>query len=359
MRLQSLHAAVFAAALALPAAAQDVDFSGQTIEFIVPYGPGGGSSTHARAIAPLLEQELPGNPTIVITNVEGGGSIRGLNQFTQTAEPDGLTIAALGTGSYFAPLLGDPTVEYPLSEFRPILASPYGLVAYGRADAGFTGDSLADVQLLQDNTFVHVGDGPAKADMPVMYCYDLLGVDVRGVWGTSRGESRQAFERGESQVNYDNLAGWESELKPMMDEGLMVPIFTMGYLNEAGELERDPTLPNTPHCMELYEMVHGEPLTGVEREVWDAMFAIRMSTAKTIVLPPGTPDDILATYQAAMERVVNRPEMEDPTLQLELGGYPQAVGEAAIRGHRQASVISDEARAALLQWLADTHSMTF
>src|SRR3546814_15021270 len=73
----------------------------RTIEFIVPYGPGGGSSLHARLIASLLEQELPGGPTIVIRNVEGGGSVRGLNRFAKRAKPDGMTIAALGTSSYF------------------------------------------------------------------------------------------------------------------------------------------------------------------------------------------------------------------------------------------------------------------
>jgi len=352
--------AIGLAMFGVPAVAQeDVDFTGQTIQFIVPYGPGGGSSTHAFAIAPLLALELPGNPTIIIENVEGGGSVRGLNLFHQNAEPDGLTIAALGTGSYFSPLLGAATVEYPLHEFRPILASPYGLVAYGRTDAGFTGDPEADVQLLRDNTFVHIGDGPASADMPVMYCYDLLDVRVNAVWGTSRGESRQAFERGESQVNYDNLAGWNETLQPMMDAGVMVPIFSMGYQNAEGELLRDPTLPDTPHCMELYEMTHGSELTGPRREVWDALFAIRMTTAKTIVLPAGTPDDVFGTYQRAMERVVARPEMDDPVLQLELGGYPQAVGEAAVLGHRQASVMSDEARAELLTWLDEVWDVRF
>src|SRR5690554_2162418 len=104
--------------LVVPATAEEVDFSGKTITFIVPYGPGGGSSTHARAIASLLEKELPGNPTIVIENIEGGGSVRGLNIFHQTAKPDGLTIAGLGTGSFFSHMLGAATVNYPLEEFR-------------------------------------------------------------------------------------------------------------------------------------------------------------------------------------------------------------------------------------------------
>lgn len=360
MKLRSMMMALTAmSVVAGHAMAEDVDFTGKTIKFIVPYGPGGGSSTHAFAIAPLLAQELPGKPTIVIENVEGGGSVRGLNLFHQTAKPDGLTIAALATGSYFSPMLGAPTVKYPINEFRPILASPYGLVAYGRSDAGFTEDPLKNVELLRANTFVHIGDGVASADMPVMYCYDLLDVEIQGIWGTSRGDSRQAFMRGESQVNYDNLAGWNDTLLPMVDDGTMVPIFTMGYQDENGDVLRDPTLPDTPHCLELYEMVNGEELTGTRKEVWDALFAIRMNTAKTIVLPAGTTDDIFETYARAMERVVERPEMDDPLLQLELGGYPQLIGAAAERGHRQSSVMSPEAKAELMRWLDEVWDMTF
>lgn len=359
--MKPLHTTVAVAALLAmtgPALAE-VDFSGQTIELIVPYGPGGGSSTHARAIAPLLEQELPGNPSIVIQNIEGGGSVRGLNQFHARAAPDGLTIAALGTGSYYQPMLGSPAVEYPLEEFRVFLASPFGLVAYGRTDYGFGEDALANVELLQSRGAVHVGDGPQNADMPVMYCYDLLDIPIRGVWGTSRGESRQAFMRGESQVNYDNLAGWHGTLEPMLDEGIMVPLFTMGYLTEDGTVERDPILPDTPTCMELYEMVHGEELTGVRREVYDAMFSIRMAVAKALVLPVGTPDEIFETYQDAMARVIRRPEMDNPVLQLELGGYPQIVGDEAIRQHRQAASIRPEARQELLRWLEEVWEVSF
>lgn len=354
MRLGMTAAALICATgLTAPVQAQEFDFSGQTIELIVPFGPGGGSSVHARLFAPLLEQELPGNPTIVIRNIEGGGSVRGINQFAQRAQPDGLTLASLGIGTYYAYMLGVPTVEYPLPDFIPILASPFGLLTYGRVDYGLTGDPVSDIQHLRDNPPVYVGDNPTGSDMPAVYCFDLLGIPVQAVWGVSRGESRQAFMRGESQVNLDNLASWESDLAPMIEDGIMVPIFTMGFLEESGEFGRDPTRPETPTCPELYELINGEPLTGVEREAYDAMYAVRMSVAKTFVLPPGTPDEIVATYQAAMERVIARPELEEPVAQLELGGYPQLTGQAAIDGHLTASVLSQEAERYLFDYLLD------
>jgi len=336
------------------ALAQEVDFSGQTIELIVPYGEGGGSSVHARLLAPLLEQELPGKPTIVIRNIEGGGSVRGINEFAARAKPDGLTIASLGTGTYYSYILGEPTVKYPLPDFIPFLTSPYGVLAYGRTDFGLNGDPEHDIKHLQENTAVFVGDSPADADMPVLYCFDLLNIKLNGVFGTSRGESRQALMRGESQVNYDNMASWNEDIKPLVEDGTLVTLFTMGFRQEDGSVGRDPTLPETATCPELYEMTHGKPLEGVQREVYDAMFAIRMATAKTFVLPAGTPENIVKTYQEAMKRVVARPELKEPGAQLELGGYPQGTGEQAIKEHHTASVMSKEALAELKGWLKET-----
>lgn len=341
------------AAMVGSAYAQDVDFSGQTIEFTVPYGPGGGSTLHARIIAQLLEQELPGNPTIIIQNVEGGGSVRGLNQFTQRAQPDGLHIAALGTGSYFQYMLENPNVQYPLPDFIPVLTSPYGLIATGRTDYGLTNDPENNLALLLEGRHTYMGDAATGADMPVLYCFDLLGIELNGVFGVPRNEARMALLRGEGNVNYDNMASWPESIEPYVEDGTLVPLFTFGYLTEEGVVERDQTVPDVPTCMELYEMVHGEPLEGVQREVYDAMFAVRMATAKAIVLPPGTPDDIVRTYQEAMERVVARPELDDPVIQVELGGYPQGTGETAIRLHEQAAVMSDEAKEELQRWLRE------
>lgn len=46
-------------AVGTPAAAE-VSFEGKTIEWIIPFSPGGGSDTWARFNAPLLSKYLPG-----------------------------------------------------------------------------------------------------------------------------------------------------------------------------------------------------------------------------------------------------------------------------------------------------------
>ena len=91
---------------AMQAAAQDVSFAGKRIEVIVPFAPGGGSDVYIRALQPYLEKHLPGNPTNLVRNVPGGGSIPGANQFQERAKPDVLhaIVASASTVANFVDL---------------------------------------------------------------------------------------------------------------------------------------------------------------------------------------------------------------------------------------------------------------
>jgi tripartite-type tricarboxylate transporter receptor subunit TctC len=53
--------------------AQNASFAGKTIEWVIPFGVGGGSDVWARFNAPFLTKYLPGNPNVVVKNVPGGG----------------------------------------------------------------------------------------------------------------------------------------------------------------------------------------------------------------------------------------------------------------------------------------------
>ena len=64
-KLVSLVAAVFMFATNAGA----VDFSGKTVEWLIPFSPGGGSDKWSRFYAPMLSKALPGNPNVVVITV--------------------------------------------------------------------------------------------------------------------------------------------------------------------------------------------------------------------------------------------------------------------------------------------------
>ena len=63
----------------------NVDFSGKTITWVVPFKEGGGTSRFARFIQPFLTKYLPGNPDIQVMHIPGGGAIKGSNYFQKNA----------------------------------------------------------------------------------------------------------------------------------------------------------------------------------------------------------------------------------------------------------------------------------
>lgn len=325
------------------------DFAGKKITMIIPFEEGGGSTVHARFFVPLLEKALPGNPSILIRNIDGGGSVKGINYFADHAKPDGMMIAGTGSGTFFKYVLGEKTVKYNLPEFIPFLSSPFGVIVYARSETGVKGPE--DIKKLQGMPLIFAGSGPTAGDLPALLSFDLLGIKLKTVFGLDNAESRQAFNRGESNINYDNMASWSSKVLPMVKEGKAVPLFTYGFRGKGGKIVRDPQLPEIPTFFEVYQSIHGKELSGTERNVWLTLFNIRVTGSKMYVLPAGTPKDIVDTYNTAMEKVVTSDEFNSKQGQKILGGYPQTTGAEAVETLKEAAVMSPDESAWLKDWL--------
>ena len=112
-----------------PPAARAADFSGKTIEFVIPFPTAGGSDVGA-LLRPVPCPSRFRKPTVVVKNVPGGGSITGTNQFVQRAKPDGLSIIGTSGSTQLPYLLDDLRVRYELKELIPVLVSPTGGVVY-------------------------------------------------------------------------------------------------------------------------------------------------------------------------------------------------------------------------------------
>lgn len=339
------------------AMAQDVP---SQIEMIVPYNDGGGQAFYTRVIVPALAAELPGNPTIVTRFVQGAGSVVGINEFHARGEPDGSIIASLASGTFFNYVLGNEAVRYDLPAFRAILGSPFGVIIYGRTDYGLTGEPVADIARLADAPPFYGGDAATAGSLPLLLSLKLLGVKVRPVFGMSNAESRAGFERGEFQINFDNMAAYVATVEPQFEDGSAVPLFTYGY-EVNGEIVRDPIAPEIPTFLEVYEAVHGHELSGVEFDVWKTLFDIRVMASKMKVLPADTPDEIVQLYADAMERAVNSEAMQnDETAQQVLGPYKQVVGlEAANTLLQNAATMSDEQKDWLRNFLQTEYDVSF
>src|SRR6202008_4086166 len=81
-----------------PAAAQDF-YKGKTLTIVVGFTAGGGFDLNARALARHIGQHIPGNPTIVVQNLPGAGSLTSVRYLDTTAPKDGTVIDIFNFGN--------------------------------------------------------------------------------------------------------------------------------------------------------------------------------------------------------------------------------------------------------------------
>ncbi len=334
------------------------NFAGKTIEWIIPFGEGGGSDKWARFYAPLLAKQLPGNPNVVVKNVPGGGSTTGTNQFAQRAKPDGLTILGTSGSTQFPFLLEDKRVKYDYADWTTVLGTPTGGVVYVSPKTNVK--SLADINKLKGQKLVYASQGPTSLDLIPLLAFELLGLDVKAVFGfKGRGPGRLAFERGEVNIDYQTTSSYLKNVAPsLVEEGKAIPLFTWGGLDSRGRLVRDPTFPDLPHFAEVYEEMYGKKPSGVAFKAWKAFFAAGFPGQKMVFLPKGTSRDVVNTYRKAFANVVASDEFKSTSKKL-LGVYPQSTGKSAEKLKQVATKVDAESKAWIQNWLSTTYNVKF
>lgn len=106
---------------AAPAKSASGDFyNGKTIRIIVGFAAGGGFDTYSRVIGRHIGKFIPGNPSIVVENMTGAGSLIAANHVYNAAKPDGLTIGHFIGGLIMQQVMGGPGIQFDARKFELI-----------------------------------------------------------------------------------------------------------------------------------------------------------------------------------------------------------------------------------------------
>src|SRR5215469_7739643 len=92
-------------------------YKGKNVELYVGYSVGGAYDLYARTIARHLGKHIPGNPTVIVKNMEGGGSLRLANWLFRVAPKDGSVLGTIGRGTGFDPILGQQGAQFDGTKF--------------------------------------------------------------------------------------------------------------------------------------------------------------------------------------------------------------------------------------------------
>ncbi len=339
-----------AVSIALTAPAQAVDFSGKKVTLLVPYGEGGGSDTIARLFQPHLEKHLPGNPTVVVLNQPGGGGVKGSNKFDAAGPKDGTMLIVASSSGHLSFALGGTGVNFDETKWRGVMGLPRGAVIYTNAEqTGAMGkDPKADVAAMKKANVINGSKTPIAVELLDTTTMEMLGIDNKSVFGLSTSKQRQAFWRGEINLNNDGSGVYSQKVATAQEGAKATPLFTYGAPTEDGGFERDPDHMNLPTFPEFYEAAMGKKPSGTAFEVYKNLFAIKVALSKALALPAGTPQDIVDAWVTAMKKTYEDPSVKK-ALAKSFGGMKPTFGKATERALAEGLKISDESKA----WMND------
>jgi len=337
-------------------AADAVDLSGETVEFVIPFSESGGSARWANFYAPLLSEALPGNPTVVVKFRPGAGSTKGANWFQEQDTADGTLIFGTSGSTQFPYLLGDPRVRYEYNDWQVVLASGVGGVTYLPPDIAEKFDGDADD--LGDTNFIWGSQGATRLDLVANLAWKMLGMQVEPVFGMEgRGDGRLMFERGEANIDYQTSPAYLKSVVPMVEDGLAVPMMTWGGLDEGGNIIRDPNFPDIPTFKEVCEATAGCETSGESWDAWKAFFIAGFPAQKMVFLPGGAAPEVVAAYEKAFNDVIAREDFAEISAAT-VGVYPQMTGDAADKAKALATEVPDATKAFVVDWLAEDYGVT-
>jgi len=319
-----MYTAAFLFGLSTVATAE-TNFAGKRIELIVSSQAGGGGDVFARGVAERLGKALPGSPTIIIRNVPGGGTVTGANYFQKEAKPDGLTLfMSLSSHLLYSTFqAGAPQIQFDPKSWISVMGGPSGYVLSGSKVGGIT--TLQDLAAADKVTW----GLSSLLGVGLIYVLGLdnMGININPVFNVNGSDATLGFQRGEFKLDTESIAGHLRTTSPLVETGEVFPLMTVGQPGPDGTIVRDPALPNLPHLSEAYEILHGKPPSGEKYEIWKKLFGAMIVNSRGIVLPEGTPQEIVDTYSVALEKALTNPD--DPGLELLLGSGRQYFGKEA------------------------------
>lgn len=296
----------------------------EDIEFVVPFGTGGGTDVFARYMSPFLSENLEGSPDIQTVNITGGGSINGANEYVNMRDPDGYSILHTSASTHVPFFLDDPNVQYDLNELKPVAGLPTGGVVYVNPETGIEGPN--DIQDA-DQELIYAGISATGLDIVTLLAYEVLDMDVQSILGyDGRGPARVAFESGESNIDYQTTSAYLNDVQYLVDEGSAVPLFSLGQLDSNGEVVRDPAFEDMPSLKEFYEEAYGEEPSGEAWEAYKSFLGSSFTVQKVMWIHSDAPE---ASYEAltnATQQISEDEEFVENGGEI-LGGYELYYGK--------------------------------
>jgi tripartite-type tricarboxylate transporter receptor subunit TctC len=274
----------------------DEFYKGKTIRFVVGLAAGGGYDLSARTLGRHMGKHIPGNPTIVVENMTGAGSLIAANYTYNSAKPDGLFVGIWNSGYVLRQALGDKAMRFDARKFgwigAPTKGTPFCSIMAHTGLKSLKDIVAANRELKMGST----GPGSTYDDMPQIL-NRTIGTKfnvISGYEGTST--ILVAMRRKEVDGGCWTWESGRTTARPMLDakgDDKLIPFLIH-------RREPDPEVKDLPL---ISEVIKGEDNLAAYR-TWVGTYEFQ----RPFTVPPGTPKERLQLLRKGFAATMKDPE---------------------------------------------------
>ncbi len=303
--------AVIALASAVPAHAQSVEdfYRNRAITILVGFTAGGGYDLYARLLGRHMGRHVPGNPTIVVQNMPGAGSLKATQFVYSVAPKDGTVLATVSRGMVTEPLLNDAKFDATKLSWLGSITSETSVCATWHTSPVKTWPDM----FAREFTLGGSATG-ADPDTFALILRNLLGAKVKLVTGYPGGNDiNLAMERGE----VEGRCGWSwTSIKSQKTDWLRDRKISL--LAQFG-MEKNADLPDVPLVLE-------RATNDEQRQVLRLLIAGQF-VGRPFFAPPDLPNDRKGALRRAFDATMKDQEFlaEAGRLDMEISPIAAAV----------------------------------
>jgi len=301
LRYRALVSPCITVLLAFAATVADAQQAGRAITIVVPYTPGSGPDILARTIGDELQQRW-GQPVVIDNKPGASGNIG--TQLAARATPDGHTVM-MTTNPFTNNVSLFKTLPYdPVKSFAPIVPVANGTMALAVHPSVPANSAAEFVAYLR----AHPGElnyGSPGSGTPHHLAMELFKL-------VTKTDLKHIPYRGSAGATQDLIGGHVNAAFQAIH--VIMPMARQGQVRLLGTAEktRVPAAPDVP-------TLHEQGLTDFEVTFWYAVLA-----------PAGTPPEVVARYNAAINEILATPAVIDKLSKQGLivtGGTPERLAD--------------------------------
>ena len=261
-------------------------YRGKQVKIVVGFTAGGSSSLYAQALARHMGKYIPGNPTLIVQHMPGGGGLVAANYIYNNAARDGSEFGTTSRTAALEPLLGNQNARFDALKFNWIGSANIEnsvCISWHTAPAATMHDVF-------EKELIVGGAGPAAQETMFPKAFNrLLGTKFKIITGyPGSTEILLAMERGE--IHGFCGIGWTfvklRKVEWLKDKKINI-LFQMA-------LKKHPEMPDVPAIQDFAKAAE-------DRQVIEFLFAPQ-DMGRPFFAPPGLPAERVQVLRDAFAK---------------------------------------------------------